>query len=185
MAWHFQLDNPNFLGWSVVTAYLLAAICCGRVAWKGDKSADETRVWWILSGLLVFLGVNKQLNLQTLMLDIGRHIAWSQGWFGERRHVQAIFAAAFAAVGLILLGLFMVLARRFIRNNRLAFAGMIVILFFVVLRSSTINHIHEIVGFDPRDEYWAWVLELTGSFLIAWSALAAAPLTGPARQRNA
>jgi ACR3 family arsenite efflux pump ArsB len=173
--WRPQLDNPNFLGWSVVAAYLLGAIFCGWVALKtGKLDSEGSKIWWLLAVVLLFLGINKQLNLQTLMIVMGRRAAFAGGWYGHRRFVQVIFSAAFALLGLCLLVCFAAHAKRFIERNRLAFAGVIVLLLFVVLRSSTINHANNLIGVDLKGEHWAWVLELCGSFLIIWSAAAAA-----------
>ncbi len=173
--WHPQFDNPNFLGWSVVAAYLLAAVSCGWAALKADKLVSEGgKTWWLLAVGLLFLGINKQLNLQTLMIVMGRRAALAGGWYERRRFAQAVFCAAFALLGLCLLGFFSAHAKRFIPKNRLAFAGVIVLLSFVVLRASTINHANELFGVELKDAHWAWVLELCGSILIALSAAAAA-----------
>ena len=175
IVWRPQLDNPNFLGWSVVAAYALASFACGWVAVKSPDSALEgRRVWWVLSAVLLFLGINKQLNLQTLLIDVGRNAATDAGWYGRRRLIQAAFSTAFALFGLGLLWLFASQAKSFIVKNRLAFAGVIVLLVFVVLRSSTINHADERFGLRLNDDQWAWVLELCGSILITLSAIAAA-----------
>jgi ACR3 family arsenite efflux pump ArsB len=171
---HLQFDNPTFLGWSVVAGYLLAAIFCGWVAQKTDKLASrESKVWWLLAGVLLFLGINKQLNLQTFMIVMGRRAAFAGGWYEHRRFVQTIFSAAFALLGLCILWCFAARAKAFIGRNRLAFAGAVVLLLFVVLRSSTINHANELFGVELRDDRWAWVLELCGSALIILSAAAA------------
>jgi len=127
-----------------------------------------------VGGCVAFLGINKQLNLQTLMIVMGRRAAFAGGWYGRRRFVQIVFSAVFALFGLCLLGCFAARAKRFIGRNRLAFAGVIVLLFFVVLRSSTINHANELFALDLKDEHWAWVLEICGSLLIIWSAATAA-----------
>ena len=174
LTWHLQLDNPDFLGWLVVAGYLLAATACGWVALKTDNSVSAgSKIWWLLAVVLLFLGINKQLNLQTLMIVMGRRAAFAGGWYGHRRFVQAVFSAAFALIGLCLLRFFASYAKRFIGKNRLAFAGVIVLLFFVVLRASTINHANELFGANLKDESWAWMLELCGSILIALSAAAA------------
>jgi hypothetical protein len=173
--WRPQLDNPNFLGWFVVAAYLLAAVFCGWVALKTGKSDSEgSKVWWLLAVVLLFLGINKQLNLQTLMIVMGRRAALAGGWYGRRRLVQSVFCVVFALLGFCLLGFFATHAKRFIAKNRLAFAGTAVLLLFVVLRASTINHGNELFGVNLNDEHWAWVLELCGSLLIIRSAIAAA-----------
>jgi hypothetical protein len=178
--WHPQLDNPDVLGWSVVAAYLLAATACGWVAYKTDKGEPEAgRIWCLLAVVLLFLGINKQLNLQTLLIVLGRRAALAGGWYERRRWAQAVFAAAFALLGLCSLGFFAAHARRFIAQNRLAFLGVLVLLSFVVLRASTINHANELFGVELKDARWAWLLELCGSLLIALSAAAAAKSTAP------
>ena len=176
--WHPQLDNPNFLGWLVVACYLLAAACCGWVAVKAGKPAsDGSGVWCVMAAVLLFLGINKQLNLQTLMIVLGRRAAFAGGWYEHRRFVQAVFSIAFALIGLVLLVTFAAYGRRFIAGNRLAFAGVVVLLLFVLLRAATINHAGQRNGIDLKDKEWTWVLELCGSILIAFSAVAAAKST--------
>jgi hypothetical protein len=174
MTWHLQCDNPDFLGWSVVAVYLAAA---GSCAWMALKVSEGRGIWWLLAAGLLFLGINKQLNLQSLMIDLGRQAAQAGGWYGRRREAQAVFCAAFALLGVVLLGCFTARARRFIAGNPLAFAGVIVLLCFVLLRASTINHANELIGLELKDARWAWVLEMTGSLLIAASAAAASSST--------
>jgi hypothetical protein len=65
-------------------------------------------------------------------------------------------------------------AGSFIVKNRLAFAGVLVLLSFVVLRASTINHANELFGVELKDARWGWMLELCGGVLIALSAASAA-----------
>jgi hypothetical protein len=135
---------------------------------------QEGKIWWLMAVVLLFLGINKQLNLQTLMIDLGRSAAVAGGWYERRRFVQGLFCAGFAVLGLCFLGFFAARARQFIGKNRVAFAGIIVLLFFVVLRASTINHANNLIHIDLKDEHWAWILELCGSFLIIRAAAIAA-----------
>jgi hypothetical protein len=173
-SWHPQLDNPDVIGWSVVAAYGLAAAACAWVAWKtGKTNGDNSKIWWLMAAVLFFLGVNKQLNLQTLMIVLGRQAALAGGWYGNRRFVQGIFCIVFAALGLCLLGFFATQARRFIERNLLAFAGIIVLTLFVLLRASTINHADTYFGLSLKAEHWGWLLELTGSALIIKAAVTA------------
>lgn len=179
--WHPQLDNPNFLGWTVVAAYGLAGIACAWVALRAGRIDPEgSRIWWFMSAVLLFLGINKQLNLQTLMIIMGRRAAYAGGWYQRRRLVQAIFSVIFALLGISFLAYFSARGKRFIEKHRPAFAGVIVLLFFVVLRASTINHAHKLIGVELRDEQWGWMLEICGSFLILCSAITAAKSTSRA-----
>jgi hypothetical protein len=168
LKWQFRLDNPTFLGWSVVAAYICAAACCGRAALKSRDASTRSfaPVWWLFAAGLFFLGINKQLNLQTLMIVIGRNLSSAGHWYGARRRVQLIFSAIFAASCLGALAWFAWRCRQFFRENQLALAGMIVLTLFVVLRAATINHTDQFLGIDLKDDHWAWVLEITGSVLI-------------------
>jgi hypothetical protein len=51
---------------------------------------------------LFALGINKQLDLQTALTELGRVLALSQGWYEQRQVVQFWFIAALAATCLLL-----------------------------------------------------------------------------------
>ncbi len=176
--WHPQLDNPTVLGWSVVAFYGLAALACARAAVRAQVrraggEADHAGVWWALAVGLCFLGVNKQLNLQTLLIVLGRHLAAADGWYGQRRAVQLAFSLLF---GLGVCGLLFWLESRhrdFVRSNPLVFRGALILGLFVALRSATINHAGEWMGLKLEVKEWTWVLEIGGSVLILAGAMLA------------
>jgi hypothetical protein len=173
LKWQLRFDNPNFIGWSVVAAYIGAAVCCGRAAM--DCRAAPTRavapLWWLLAAGLIFLGINKQLNLQTLMIVIGRNLSRAGHWYVARRRLQLIFSVVFAALCLGTLAWFSWRWRPFFRQHRLVLAGLIVLALFVVVRASTINHADAFLGINLKDKDWTWVLEIGGSALIGMGAL--------------
>jgi hypothetical protein len=183
LKWQFRLDNPTILGWTVAAVYIGAALCCGRAALKsrGASARSFAAIWWVLAAGLIFLGINKQLNLQTLMIVVGRNVASAGHWYGARRRVQLIFSAVFAAGCLGLLAWFWWRGRRFFRENQPALAGVIVLALFVALRAATINHTDQFLGISLKDDHWAWVLEITGSALIGIGAMRARRPTGVTR----
>ena len=173
--WRPQIDNPNLTGWSVVVFYELAALACARVAVlaRSRKSPGCAAIWWGLALALCFLGVNKQLNLQTLLIALGRHWALAGGWYGQRRTVQSAFSVAFG----LGLGLLLVWLKRrhgdFFRRNPRILWGLLVLALFLALRSSTINHANPFRGLSRTDKEWAWALEIAGSILIGAGAIQA------------
>ncbi|HEY3856231.1 MAG TPA: hypothetical protein VGO67_17735 [Verrucomicrobiae bacterium] len=171
--WKFTLDNPTPLGWTVVAAYLAAAMCCIRAALKSRNNLKQSRavVWWILAAGLVFLGINKQLNLQTLMIVIGRNISDAGGWYGERRKIQLIFAIVFGAFSFAALIWVWRKYGEFFRENPLMLAGAVILVLFVVMRSASINHVIALPIFGFKDDQWGWILEIMGSSFIAAGAL--------------
>src|SRR3954468_15751872 len=78
--WRPGIGDPTLLGWTTVVAYFAAALACGRTA--AAKGGRPTPFWSLLSLLLVFLGFNKQLDLQSVLTEIGRRLAREQGWYG-------------------------------------------------------------------------------------------------------
>jgi hypothetical protein len=176
-SWHFQCDNPTILGWSVVAFYGMAALSCAGAAVlsrtldsKGGRDGSPG-IWWSLALMLFFLGVNKQLNLQTLLIVVLRHVSVAGGWSGRRRTVQLVFSLVFGlGLGLLLIGLAF-RYREFFRKNRHALWGLIVLGVFVALRAATINHVDEFLRVNLRDENWAWALEILGSVLIGIGAV--------------
>jgi hypothetical protein len=171
--WRPQIDNPNFVGWLVVAFYGLAALVCARAAVlaSSNRSKSAAGIWRGLALVLGFLGVNKQLNLQTLLIVLGRHWAVAAGWHGQRRTVQLAFSLAFGlGLGLLLVWL-KIRHGGFFQRNRPVLWGLLVLAFFVALRCSTINHANQVLGLGSNDKEWAWALEVAGSTLIGIGAI--------------
>ncbi len=120
----------------------------------------------MIAGALLFLGINKQLNLQTLMIVIGRNVSAAGHWYGARRQVQLMFSIVFAVLCLGILACFWKRYLVFFKENQLVLAGAIVLALFVILRSALINHADEFLRVNLKDKDWAWVLEITGGTLI-------------------
>jgi hypothetical protein len=183
--WHPQPDNPTFLGWSVVAFYGLAAMACGRAAVlararrglraQRGHGVDGAGMWWALASALCFLGVNKQLNLQSLLIVAGRHVAAAGGWYSQRRAVQLAFSLVFGLGVCLLLVWLEGRHGGFFKQNPLAFRGALILGLFVALRAATINHTNEFLGISLQDKEWAWVLEIGGSVLIGIGAVLPRP----------
>ena len=88
-AWRPGIGDPTAVGWATVVFYLVA------------------------------LGLNKQLDLQSLLTAVGRDIAVAQGWYAQRKGVQLVFVAVVALVGMGAIGLIAAtLARRDVGRGR-------------------------------------------------------------------
>jgi hypothetical protein len=187
--WHLQLDNPDFRGWSVVAAYVMAAACCARAARARRQTGPEERrlavIWWLLAFGLLFLGINKQLNLQTLLIDLGRQAARAGGWYArdKARLAQMIFSVAFVLAGLAAFGFVLARFRRFFARNPWALTGVVVLLLFVLIRAASINHLLERGGLNQDDKRWTWLLEIGGSACLALAALQARKQNDAGKQR--
>jgi len=181
LGWQPQWDNPDFRGWSVVAAYVVAAAFCARTALAGRKmEAEEVResvLWRVLALGLLFLGINKQLNLQTLLIVLCRRAMLFAGWEKEGRTAQLVFSAVFIVTGVALIGLLRVRFRLFFARNRWVFAGVFVLLVFVLIRAASIGHVLKWLGLERSDgegvKIWTWILEIGGSACLAFAAIKA------------
>jgi hypothetical protein len=172
--WRPGIGDPTVMGWITVVAYFAAALLCFRqTIAKGTSASREKKVFWsTLTILLVFLGFNKQLDLQTLLTLTGRRIALAQGWYGKRRVIQFIFVVVIAIGGL----LSVVVMGTFVRRHpelRLALVGLITLLVFVVVRAASFHHVDQVINLHVGGVKMNVVLELGAIALVslgAWKA---------------
>jgi hypothetical protein len=173
--WHLGIGDPTPVGWVTVAAYLLATVASGRV-WLADRRARKrgepasATFWMILTTLLLVLGINKQLDLQTLMGDVGRRMAKAQGWYENRRVYQVIFISLVTAAGLISLGVFTWLAKSQWRRNFVALMGTVFLYVFVLIRASSIHHVDIMLRWEFLGWKWNWILELGGITVVGVGA---------------
>jgi hypothetical protein len=177
--WRPGIGDPTVMGWVTVVAYFGAALLCFREALavkRNPASRDKKLFWSTLAFLLVFLGFNKQLDLQTLLTLTGRRIAIAQGWYENRRIVQAIFVAMVGAAGLLSIWFMSRLVRRH-PDLRLALVGFVALLVFVIVRAASFHHVDQLINFHFAGVRMNWVLELGAISLVSMGALNAGKRT--------
>jgi hypothetical protein len=191
--WRPGIGDPTVVGWLTVVAYLVAAVCCGRMAWREPRPGGRTRsrpsaFWLLLSAMMVLLGINKQLDLQSFFTFVGRRVLTRSGLYQDRRHLQVIFIGGVAASCLVSLGSSLWLARRSLRHRWLALIGMALVMGFVVIRAASFHHVDVLLASRLGGLKWNWILELGGIFLVAVGALCFGSSKGAApirRSKNA
>ncbi len=177
--WSLKVGDPTVAGWVITVAYLLAAGACLQTMRQMRRCGPEGQrprglvFWAALAGLLLALGINKQLDLQMLLADWGRKLARQQGWYAQRREFQRRFIPALGACGGIVLAW---LAWR-IRHARwpcwLALAGALLQVTFILVRAVSLHHVDHMLGMRWLTiKMHAW-LELAGIVLMGSAALAA------------
>ena len=195
--WSPGIGDPSIMGWVTVVAYLVVAWLCVRafmVEKRGPPRpffatvgallrvmrkhwprpplpARRAALWLVLAAIFLALGINKQLDLQTLVTEIGRSLAYQGGWYEERRFVQAIFVGAVAIVGVIGLLVFAWLTRGQLRDFRVVLGGLAFLLSFVVIRAASFHSVDQLIRFAPLGIRMNWVLELGGIALVAFGVL--------------
>lgn len=184
--WSPGIGDPSIMGWATVAGYLVGAALSARAAATAShrRNGREVAFWWITAAALLALAVNKELDLQSLLTAVGRHVAMTQGWYDARREVQLLFIATVAAAGLVAALLMLRLARRSDPAVRAGLAGLVFIGGFVVIRAASFHDIDHWLGTGPLALRWNWILELGGIAIVATAALLYARKSGRQQRRR-
>jgi hypothetical protein len=185
--WVAGIGDPSVMGWVTVAAYGAAALLSLRCA-RRAAAPLEFRFWAVLSIGLVLLGINKQLDLQSLVTQMGRDLAIQQGWYESRRMVQAAFIGCLMAAGFGVGALLFWVTRQLPGTTQIAALGLVMLVVFVVIRGASFHHVDEMLGSGFEGIRYNWLLELTPLAVIAVSALrrraVAEPRSGRRRRRR-
>lgn len=171
LGWKPGIGDPSLYGWLTVAAYAFGAFCCWGASRR--KSTSEHRFWLVLTCVMAFLCVNKQLDLQTLFTDIGRAEAKTHGWYEQRHEYQVAFIVAVAVLSL---GVILTLLRKSRRASgpvRGAIAGLGLLLLFVLVRASSFHKVDWLISRDLGGFRANHLMELGGIAIVTFFALAA------------
>jgi hypothetical protein len=172
-SWRPGIGDPHFMGWFTAGSYMACAVLTALLAtfMKQMEEQRDCTFWFLIALLMVFLGINKQLDLQSLFAEMGRQIALAQGWYPQRRMVQFPFIVIFATT---LIGAFLWFARTYrdlFKRYRIASCGVLLLLGFVVIRAAAFHHFDEVIQYDLHGIKMNWVLELAGIYMILLAGL--------------
>ena len=176
--WTPSIGDATLIGWSIAAFYVVVAVFCARSARAAAIALPiqrrEVLFWWTCAFVLGFLAINKQLDLQTLVTDVGRCIAVEQGWYEDRRDVQRGFLAAVVLLGVTgVLCCGLVLRRTFARTG-LAVLGLGFVCLFVVVRAASFHHVDTLLGGLVLGLRISTLLEVTGPLMILAASVRAA-----------
>jgi len=163
--WRPGIGDPTVGGWVTVGLYALAAISVFRTL-RAVERPGEGAFWRGIFIMLVLLGINKQLDLQSALTDLGRILAFLQGWYAQRQTVQVWFILGVAAVCLLVAIALLVLARKAPAPTWVALIGMAIVLAFVLIRAASFHHIDRFINARILGLKWNWVLEMGGLSVV-------------------
>lgn len=177
LQWRPTIGDPTFMGWFTVAAYAVVgglAVLTAIAYW--DSYTDRvvhlraSKLWLSVAAMMAILCINKQLDLQSLVTDIGRIVARHQGWYEQRRAVQELFVLGviFSSAGLS--GWIIWRYRTFCRQHKLLFAGLSLLLTFIVVRAISFHHVEEMLDSRVLGLKMNWALELSAIFLVGLAA---------------
>ncbi len=197
ISWTPTIGDPSFVGWFTVGAYFLTAWLCMRAHrierknlgssptgtvpslllaasrdWRNLSVPMRRSILWLfLTAAMCGLGINKQLDLQTLFTEVGRELSKTGGWYDLRRTVQVIFIGLVAILGVVSLLSLNWFVRGDFPGLVLPLSGLALIVCFVIVRAASFNGFDRFISITWFGVKMNWVMELTGIGLIALGAL--------------
>ena len=184
--WHPGIGDPTVTGWVTVGAYVVAALLCAACALGGSDDRRQRRFWVALMAVMLLLGTNKQLDLQTWFTQVARDMARADGWYHIRHQIQLAFIALLALLGLLSQVWLYRSLRDFGSDARLAALGLAFLAMFVVMRAASFHHADALLGMKLGGCLKVnALLELGGIACIAWAAWRRWQRLGLARRRPA
>lgn len=179
--WSPGIGDPTFVGWLTVVAYFAAALACwsvlrdlrgARVTGKETAKVlrKERGFWLALTLALLFLCINKQLDLQTAFTECMRALAHQQGWYEARFGYQVAFIAGMAVCLPLGVWLCFRIAGDLPAPVKTAGVGLVVIACFVLIRAASFHHIDRLLGQTVLLLRLNWLLELGGIAVVLLGA---------------
>lgn len=172
ISWRPEIGDPTVVGWVTCGAYFIVAFLSARVmihyaSIRITHQNEKNFYFWIfLTLFMIFLGFNKQFDLQTFITEFFRGLAKYQEWYASRRVYQAIFTKIVAVIAVTVLVVSLFESESLIRSNSIAFTGIILISLFIILRMSSFTHVDSFIKRDWMGMKMNWILELAGIALV-------------------
>ncbi|WP_426170182.1 hypothetical protein [Sandarakinorhabdus sp. DWP1-3-1] len=162
-------QDAGTLPWLAVAGYLVGAgLCLWR---RGGAGSGRERLFWLAAALaMLALGLNKQLDLQTLLTGWGRQMARDGGWYAQRRAYQKEFVIGVALVAMVIGAGLAWLVRGLSPRVLAALAGLGLLGAFVLVRLASFHHIDVAMRTPVQGLKLHTVLELVGIAIVIGSA---------------
>lgn len=178
--WTPGIGDPTVMGWVTVAMYVLVAMCCFLVREIDPDDGSDTslnqftsyrKFWWVLAAFLILMGLNKQLDLQSLFTQLGRDFAKSAGWYENRRLVQTTFIIAIGVLGCAVGGYLVYRFRHACQTIKIALSGFILLLAFVVMRAASFHNFDRLIGYELGGIRFNWIMEIGALLIVATATL--------------
>jgi hypothetical protein len=144
--WHAGIGDATVFGWLTVLFYSAAIWRCMVKASESKNVGGNYHFWIYLAAFLLFLAINKQLDLQSWFTQTLRDSAHAHGWYANRRLLQVIFIGLLGIAMLaILLSIRLFLANSW-RRYKLTWVGIILLCVFILARAASFHHVDVLIN---------------------------------------
>jgi hypothetical protein len=170
--WREHAGDHTLMGWCITGLYLAGTGMCMVCITKSRQHAQScTWFWWICMLALLLLGINKQLDLQMLLADLGRTYARSHAWYSRRKPVQIQAVSISLAFCLGMAEIIMFKLREQLKVTWLALFGLAILALYFGLRMVSLHQVDKHVMLSCRGVALGSLVEIGGILCVSTSAL--------------
>ncbi|MBF0197835.1 MAG: hypothetical protein HQL32_08995 [Planctomycetes bacterium] len=173
MSWQLKIGDPSLEAWVIVALYFISAFACLGAYFKERKCPKlpkNSSFWFIVIFFLLFLGCNKQLDLQTAFTDFLRQVAKAEGWYEARKSMQSIFIICMLVIAAISIALSLFIIRKSFFRLLPICLGISLLLTFILIRAASFHHMDHFLRTSQLGVPLHMVLEVTGILTIILGA---------------
>lgn len=134
----------------------MAILCWRRHQAQKTQNPHATAWAWLGAGFAI-LGVNKQLDLQTLLIQSGRELAIASGLYQDRLYFHYLLFGTFTLALVGCLFLFYRHFKTFLASNRFLTRLLLLLPFILLIRSASIDHLIPPAHEDTFDTLVHWL----------------------------
>jgi hypothetical protein len=168
--WTPTIGDPTFVGWLTVVLYFLTAWRCAILVKSmysdNSVSAREFFAWTIITVLFVALGINKQLDLQSAVTELGRVLLYRPDRIAYKQVVQFWFIVGVATIAAIATVVIVALIWKTRVGTWIGSLGTILVISYVLIRATSF---HDLDGFIQSRLFslkWNWIIEISGILIV-------------------
>lgn len=171
IGWYPTIGDPSFMGWFTVFAYFCTFIIslkvCSISKYIFARSRQrQKQLWYVIAAIMLFLCVNKQLDLQSFFTGVARYIFKQNDLYEDRREYQELFIIGIALMGSVIAVCVVAGLYKVIKKHWLALIGMFLLMLFVVMRAASFHHMDLFINYTVVGIKMNWLLELSGITLV-------------------
>ena len=154
-----------------IGSIILASVYC-VVAWITKKASigfdrSERAIWTAIPIALALLGINKLF--EGALTNVGRMIAFDQGWYVHRRAFQIWLIAGVLAVCSIGAIALLLSVRQASLSTRVALSATIMLLALGLTRDVSLHQIDHLIGERIMGLKLNWLLDVGGLGLVLFA----------------
>jgi hypothetical protein len=171
ITWQPALGDPTVIGWLICLSYFFACLISLQVYLTGEHVFDkkvlhQKRLWLAIAVSMLLLGLNKQLDLQTLFTEVLRIVFLDLELYENRRIYQKSFIFTILLCSGAIAAWLIYVYRNVVTKNLLAITGICFLMAYIIMRASSFHHMDYLTNISVFGVKFNWLVEVTGIFLI-------------------